>query len=330
MGCTVGIDVSKAKLDVALLGAGGKWRSKVLSNDEAGFAALLGWLQAHAPGGREAVHVCLEATGVYHERAAVFLHDADVRLSVVNPLVVKRFVEVEGLRHKTDAGDAKALALYAAKHAPELWQAPSAAVRRLQALLGRLDTLAQMRQAELNRLDVAHEAVRESLRAVIAELDEHIEQVRGQIRQTIDDDPELRQRDALLATIPGLGERTIAQLLGFIARPERFGSVKALTAYASLSPLIRQSGTSLDKRRGLHPQGCHAMRAALYFPAMVAARFNPPVAALWQRLKAQHKPGKVIVVACMHKLLAIAYGVLKSGRPFQASPSCPQAPAPGG
>ena len=80
--------------------------------------------------------------------------------------------------------------------------------------------------------------------------------------------------------------------------------------------MIRQSGSSLDKRRGTHPMGHKQLKQALYYPAMVAGRYNPLVAVFWNRLKAQNKPGKVIVEACMHKLLAIAYGVLRSGKPF--------------
>jgi len=126
----------------------------------------------------------------------------------------------------------------------------------------------------------------------------------------------LKQRHNLLESIPGLGDRTIPQFLAYIGRPERFKNVKALSAYGSMAPLIRQSGTSLNKHKGTHPQGHRDLKSALYFPAMVAGRYNPLIAAFWQRLKAQNKPGKVIVVACMHKLLAIVYGVLKSGKPF--------------
>src|SRR6185503_10580175 len=115
------------------------------------------------------------------------------------------------------------------------------------------------------------------------------------------------------------GQATIPSLLAYIGKPERFTTVKALVAYAGLTPAIRQSGTSLDKRQGLHPMGHSALRKALYYPAMTAGRHNPIVAAFWQRLKAQNKPGKVILVACMHKLLAIVYGVLKSGHPFDPS-----------
>jgi transposase len=313
----LGVDISKAKFDVALLLEGKKYRSKVFSNDAAGFRALLEWIESNVPGGQGDVHVCMEATGSYHEGLALFVHDQGIGVSVVNPMLVKRFVESEGLRSKTDKADAKALARYADRTQPELWQAPSHAVRKLQALVARLETLKEMRQAEANRLDVAHEAVRTSLLEIIKQLEISIEEVRAQIRQTIDDDPDLKSRRDLLQTIPGLGDKTIPQLLAYIGRPERFKSVKALIAYAGLAPLIQQSGSSLDKKRGTHPLRKEELRRALYFPAMVAGKHNPVIARFWQRLKAQNKPGKVIVVACMHKLLAIAYGVLKPGKPFE-------------
>jgi transposase len=258
----------------------------------------------------------MEATGAYHEALALFLFDHRVPVSVVNPLLVKRFIEVDRVRNKTDAGDAKCLARFCSLTSPELWEAPSAGVRTLQALVLRLDILREMLQGEHNRLDVAHGAVQQSIRDVIAGLEKSIQAVQEQIRKTIDEDPDLKQRRDLLESIPGLGDRTIPQLLAYIGRPERFKNVKALIAYASLAPLIRQSGTSLNKRKGTHPQGHRELKSALYYPAMVAGKYNPLVAAFWQRLKAQNKPGKVIVVACMHKLLAIAYGVLKSGKPF--------------
>jgi transposase len=314
----LGVDVSKAKLDVALLSGSGKFRSKVFANDGAGFNSLLAWVNAHVPEGAAAVHVCMEATGSYHEALALFLHDHKLAVSVANPLVVKRFAQMNRLRNKTDEGDAKCLARFCAMAAPELWEAPAPSVRALQALVARLANVLAMKQGELNRLELAHDSVKASLHHVIASLEHEIEQLRAQIRKTIDDDPDLKQRDDLLQSIPGLGDKTIPQLLAYIGRPERFKTVKALIAYASLAPMIRQSGTSLDKRQGTHPHGHRELKNALYFPAMVAGRYNPIVAAYWQRLKAQNKPGKAIVVACMHKLLAIAYGVLKSKTPFKA------------
>ena len=322
--CFVGVDVSKAKLDVALLLSNDKFKSKVFANDAAGFKALVQWLQGLVAGELDSVHVCMESTGSYHEALACFLHDQGLVLSVVNPLLVKRFAEANRLRNKTDGGDAKCLAQFCKSQRPERWEAPSPGVRALQALVARLDALQSMRQGECSRLEVAHSSVLDSVRRLIADLDDAIAQVKAQITQTIDDDPDLKHRAQLLQTIPGLGDKTIPQLLAYIGRPERFKSVKALIAYASLTPMIRQSGTSLDMRRGTHPMGHQELKRALYFPAMVAGRYNPSVSAFWAKLKAQNKPGKVIVVACMHKLLAIAYGVLRSGKPFNANHGKPQ------
>ena len=316
MRSSIGVDVSKRKFDAALLTEQGKYRCKVFDNDAKGLQAFRDWIKANAAG---QVQVCMEATGAYHEALATFLFDHQITVFVVNPLRVKRFVESEALRNKTDAGDAKALARFAAKNELEAWVAPSKGVRELQALVVRLESLQTMRQAELNRLDVAHPSIRGSIEAVVAALDREIATVRTSIKKTIDDDPDLKQRKDLLDTIPGLGDATIPSLLAYIGRPERFKTVKALIAYAGLTPAIRQSGSSLDKRQGLHPAGHRDLRKALFYPAMTAGRFNPIVASFWLRLKAQNKPGKVIVVACMHKLLAIAYGVLKSRRPFDAS-----------
>lgn len=321
----LGVDVSKAKLDVALLLPNDKFKSKVFANDGRGHEALLQWLHSQLPGGLQDLHVCMEATGVYHEALACALHDQGVVTSVVNPLLVKRFAECSRQRNKTDGADAKCLAQFCRDKRPERWEAPSPGVRALQALVARLHTLQDMRQAECNRRDVAHTSVAGSIASVIAELDKAIAQVKAQIARTIDDDPKLKRRAQLLDTIPGLGESSIAQLLAYIGRPERFKNVKAVVAYASLTPLVRQSGSSLDRRRGTHPMGHQELKRALYFPAMVAGRHNPLVAAFWNRLKAQGKPGKVIVVACMHKLLAIAYGVLRSDKPFDVNHQQPEA-----
>ena len=258
MQCFVGVDVSKAKLDVALLLANDKFRSKVVSNDAKGFVALLQWLQDHAPGSLHDLHVCMESTGSYQEQLACFLSDQGVLVSVVNPLLVKRFAEANRQRNKTDDADAKGLALFCRSQRPERWHAPSPGVRALQALVARLDTLQAMRQAESNRLEVAHASVAGSIQDVIVGLDEQIAWVKRQIASTIDNDPDLKGRADLLHTIPGLGDRTIPQLLAYIGQPQRFKTAKALVAYASLTPLVRQLTDSV--KVGHFHRRNHAMR----------------------------------------------------------------------
>ncbi|MBL8326217.1 MAG: IS110 family transposase [Rubrivivax sp.] len=312
----VGIDVSKRKLDVALLLPEGRYRLSGFGNDAAGFAALARWLDKTVPQGRHSVHTCMEATGTYHEALALWLHEHGVKVSLVNPAQIKHFLASEMVRHKTDGGDAQGLARFAQRHQPAAWVPPTPTVRALQALVARVHAVEAMRQSERNRLDVAHESVRPSIQDIIASLERTLQQLNQQIEHTIDDDPDLHRRQELLDTIPGLGTKTIPTLLAYIGEPSRFTSVKALIAYCKLAPCIRQSGSSLDKRRGTHPMGRSEIKRALYFPAMVAGQHNPLLAVFWQRMQANNKPGKLVVEACMHKLLSIAFGVLRSGRPF--------------
>lgn len=124
MQSVLGVDVSKAKLDVALSLSTEKFRSKVFTNDARGFNSLVQWLQATAPGSFEALHVCMEATGSFHEALACFLHEQGVAVSVVNPLLVKRFAEANRLRNKTDGADAKCLAMFCRANRPQRWEAP--------------------------------------------------------------------------------------------------------------------------------------------------------------------------------------------------------------
>jgi transposase len=312
----VGIDVSKRKLDVALLLPEGRYRLKTVGNDAAGLATLWQWLGKAVPQEHGSVHVCMEATGPYHEPLALWLHEHGAKVSVVNPAQIKHFLASEMVRHKTDGGDAQGLARFAQRHQPAAWAPPPPAVRALQALLARVRAVQAMHQAELNRLSVAHESVKPSIQEVLASLQRTLEQLQAQIKRTIDDDPDLQRRQQLLDSIPGLGAKTIPTLLGYIGEPARFKSVKQLVAFFKLAPRIRQSGSSLDTRRGTHPMGRSEIKQALYFPAMVAGRHNPLLAVFWQRLQARNRPGKLIVEACMHKLLAIAFGVLRSNKPF--------------
>ena len=158
-------------------------------------------------------------------------------------------------------------------------------------------------------------AVQDSLQTVMTALQRQIDHVRAQIVQHIDNDPDLRGRRDLLDTIPGLGKATIPVLLSVLADPSRFGSAKQCAAYAGLTPSERQSGKYRGQTR-LSKTGDPLLRKALYLPALVAWRHNPVLRPFCERLKARGMNGKAIVCAAMRKLLHIAFGVLKSNRPF--------------
>ena len=314
----LGLDVAKDKLDCVLLHATAKRRHKVVDNTPEGYGVLNHWLTAHLPPGAaaEAVHVAMEATGVYWEAVAWYLADAGYRVSVVNPAQIKAHGTSRAVRTKTDKVDAALIADFAQTMQPEPWQPPSPSVRALRAQVMRLDGLIRMKTQELNRLPVAAEAVSNSVARYIAWLDAEIDQLTEDIRRNIHDDPDLRDKAALLDSIPGLGERTIPLLLSFIADSTRFATARQVAAYAGLNPKLHESGSSVRGKPRLSKIGHASLRKALYMPAMVTLYKTAWGKVFRDRLSQAGKPAKLIIGAMMRKLLHVAYGVLKSAKPF--------------
>lgn len=311
---TVGVDVSKEKLDVALLREQGKFRDKVVANSRKGFLELAAWL---AKQGITGAHVCMEATGAYWEDLAEFLVDAGFAVSVVNPLLIRKFGESLGERSKTDRIDARVIAKFCAERAPQPWQAPSKAVRGLRALVRRREALIELRTEELNRRDSASEQrVLESIAKVIAMLNEQIAEIERQIHDHIDNDPTLKEQRALLESVPGIGKVVSGTLLSYYGGDLRFKSSKQAVAFAGLDTSRRESGTSVRGKPRMSKRGHSNIRGTLYMPAVVAMSKSAWGKTFAARLAAAGKPPMLIIGAVMRKLVAIAYGVLKSGQPF--------------
>lgn len=310
----VGIDVAKEKLDVALRVRSGKWKTKVVANKPAGFEVLRAWL---AKQGVLRAHVCMEATGVYWEAVAEDLADHGFAVSVVNPKQIKSTGEALGIRSKTDEIDSRLIGEFCAMRNPPLWQAPSPGVRRLRALVARREALLELRIAETNRLEVTSVAdVRQSIQQTIAHLDQQIAQIERQIKQDIDNDPTLKAQKELLSSIPAVGDVTAAKLLSHYGGALRFGRSRQAVAYAGLDTRKHESGSSVRGKSRLSKMGHSDIRASLYMPAVVAKNSTAWGRAFAQRLLAAGKPPMVVIGALMRKIVAIAYGVLKSGVPF--------------
>jgi transposase len=310
----LGIDISKRTFDACLIREGGKLRHRGFPNSPDGFAQLSAWLTKYKAG---QVHACLEATGAYGEALSTYLHEAGHTVSVINPAVIKAYGESRLSRAKTDKADAALLARFCEERRPPAWRPLPAEVRELQALARRLDSLAEMRQMEANRLEVAGtRAVRESLADHLAYLDREIAGTQQLIRSHIDNHPGLRAQRDLLLSIPGIGETTAAKLLSEIMDVKLYGSARQLAAFAGLAPRLHESGSSVKRKARLSKVGAPRLRKALYFPAVVAIRHNPYVKEMSERLKERGKCTMQIIGAAMRKLLHLAYGVLKSGRPF--------------
>lgn len=306
----LGIDVSKKKLDVALI-FNSKTLTRKFDNTPNGFKLLAGWLASlHI----EQVHTCLEATGPYSEAVAEFLHERGHTVSVVNPLRIKGFAQSDLQRNKTDPADARTIASFCLAKDPDAWHPLPKEVKHLQALTRRIETLQGMLGTEENRLEKAAPEVRASVKRIIRSLTKEIEHVESLIKDHIDNHPDLKRQSDLLRSIPGIGEKTARILLGeleFAVYP----SARALAAQAGVTPRQIRSGSSVNRTR-LSKLGNGRVRKALYFPAITAIKYNQIIKTFASRLSQKGKQPMQVICASMRKLLHIAFGVLKSNRPF--------------
>jgi transposase len=311
----LGIDIAKLKFNACLINTSGKLRHKVFPNNAAGFEQLTQWLSKL---GVERVHACLEATGTYGEALALFLHQAEHRVSVINPAAVKAFARSRLSRTKTDRVDAELIARFCLAQAPPAWTPLPAEVRELQALVRRLESLVEMRVAEENRLSsgITVESVRRSVEEHLSYLGEHIKRTEELIREHIDNHPTLKRQSQLLDSIPGIAQTTAALLLSEITDITQYRSARQVAAYAGLVPRERQSGTSIRGRARLSKIGNARLRRALYFPAITALRCSPFFQAWAEGMRQRGKSKMSVICAVMRKLVHVAYGVLKSGQPF--------------
>ena len=312
----VGIDVSKATLDVVVRVENTSHKAKTYANDTAGIAALLGALRQH---GAETVYACLEATGQYGDELAETLYLQGVRVSVVNPLRPKRYAQSDLLRNQNDKVDAAILAEFVQVKQPRLWNPPSPAHKALRALSRRLDDLQSMLQMERNRLKAtkAHlPSIQDGLERMLAFLKSEIQLVKRQLQLTIQSDPELLRQQHLLQSIPGVGLLTAIRFLAEVGDLRQFASAKQLAAFLGLTPSNKTSGSSVRTKPQLSKKGLTGVRHLLYMPAVVAKRYNPIVRAFCERLKAAQKVNLSIIAAAMHKLVHLMFGVVHSGKPF--------------
>jgi transposase len=314
----LGIDVAKDTLVVALLGPKSPRKTSV-PNTPVGHERLVHWLaNQHVTD----LSVCLEATGTYSDDVAQALHDACFRVYLVNPARIAAYAKSQLARNKTDPADALLIARFAQAEAATLtpYTPPDPALRELRALTRHLDALQQARQAERNRqASGAHPAaVAQALEAHISFLDKQIADIERQISDHIDANPEVRKQHELLQSICGIGSLTATRILAEAGDLTHFADARALAAYAGLTPRQYRSGTSVQRRTRLSKIGNAALRRALFFPAIVAKQHNPVLQAFCARLAERGLAPKAIVGAAMRKLLQLAYGVLRSGRPFDA------------
>ena len=302
----VGIDVSKARLDVALGTAG---ELLEVANDSRGIASLVARLAQLGP-----ALVVLEASGGLQTALVAELGAASVPVVVVNPRQVRDFARASGQLAKTDALDARMLALFAERMRPEVRRLPNAQELELKALVARRRELVEMITAERNRLGSAPKVLRKEITAHIRWLEGRLKERGRELNRMLRSSPLWREREDLLRAVPGVGPVLCAMLLADL--PELGAlSRREIAKLVGVAPLNRDSG-SMRGRRTVWG-GRAQVRATLYMATLTAVRRNPALKAFYLRLRHAGKPPKVALTAAMRKLITILNAILKHHTPWR-------------
>lgn len=314
-----GIEVSAQCLELCLAHPSGDLEHRQVSNTRAGHKQVVAWLERC----ERPVRACMEATGVYGLDLALRLSaSTGLELMVANPRAARRFAEALMTRAKTDRVDAQVLCRFAERMPFDPWQPPASESLTLRALTRRIQSLTEQCTREKNRLHAAKASrctptsVCRSLMRQIRALSREIDRLGQEVLRHILNYPELERRYRLLLTIPGIGRKSAAALLGELAVLPPDLDPRQWVAHAGLDPKPCESGTSLRKPRRISRTGNARLRKALYMPALVARRWSPHCRAFHQRLVDRGLRPIQAIVALMRKLLHAIHGVWKHQRPF--------------
>lgn len=317
----IGIDVSKDKLDIAVKAAEAgdavspakraaeAWTTK---NTEADCDELVRRLQAMSP-----YRIALEATGGYEQRAFRALREAGLPAVIVQPLGVREFARAMGKRAKTDLIDALMIAYFAEVRQPEVVPLPTANQQRIASLRALRTDMLATRVQYTNRLENCGPEVREHIEKLLADVALQVDALDAKLRDALQATPEDAAKAALVQTVPGVGPVTAATLVGELPELGKLDR-RRLSALIGVAPINRDSGRQHGKRTT--QGGRNEVRRVLYMAALTARHHNPVIRAFAQRLKAAGKPFKVVMTACMRKLLVILNAMVHAGTPWSLLP----------
>jgi transposase len=308
-----GLDISKDFFDISILSGGTVTRSAKFSNDPTGFVELRSILPANA-------YCVMEATGPYYLRLACWLHKEGFTVCVINPLVIRRFAQMQLRRVKTDKTDAAIIAEYGYMQQPQPWTPPVQHVVKLQQLdamqertIMQLTTLRNQMEA-FTATGMMDREVKAFLQKMITQQQKMLRQLEEKTEQIIKEyhQPMLTN----LTSIPGIAKKTASVLITATGGFTRFQTAKQLCAYVGMSPRIYESGSSIKGKARICKLGMSRVRALLYVCAWTAKRYNKACAELYERLVAKGKAKKLALVAVANKLLRQAFAIATGNKTY--------------
>lgn len=300
-----GIDISKLSFDVAFM-VEGRYSYHKFSNDHTGFKLLLKVLPLDS-------HIVMEASGPYYLQLACCLAGHGMAVSVVNPLVVRRFSQMRMSRAKTDKKDAMMIAEYGKTEMPGLWNPPEQHVITLQQMEALLAGLNKERTALNNQLEsfTCSGMLDKKLESMIAKELEHKDGLVKKINKAMEALAGQHYTELLsnLESIPGMGKKTAMALIVLSGGFDRFDDYRKLSSYIGICPRLFESGTSVKGKARICKMGMSRVRAMLYVCSWSAMRYNKGCRELYQRLIAKGKAKKLALIAVANKLLKQAFAI---------------------
>lgn len=309
-----GIDISKQTFDCSITKEDGKIEVKKFSNNLKGFEKLLALLPSDA-------QVVMEASGAYYFKLATFLHDFKIKVSVVNPLVIRRFCQMRMTRTKTDKKDAFMIREYAISEKPSLWEPDEANILKIKQINTAIELIDKGITASNNQLEAFREMpstdpkLIKTLTKIIAANNKAKEKLEEELEQVVI--ANYNDSYKALQTIPGIGPKSASLLIAITGNFKKFKNYKQLIAYVGLNPRVFESGTSVKGRGHICKMGTSRLRKLLYLCSWSAKRCNVYCKEMYDRLKEKAKPERVIKVAIACKLLRQAFAVGKNQINFQ-------------
>src|ERR1700761_6721611 len=300
-----GIDISKLFFDVAI-SKDGRYNHYKFSNDESGFKSLLKLLCFSS-------HVVMEASGPYYLKLASYLYTKEIAVSVVNPLVIRRFCQMRMSRAKTDKKDARMIAEYGKAEKPALWQPPQQHVIALQQMEALVFNLNKEYTALSNQLGsfISSGMLDKRLKNTISKELVHKQVLIDKLTESMQQIAEAHYSAMLasLQSIPGMGKKTAMMLIVLSGGFKRFDDYRKLSSYIGLCPRIFESGTSVKGKARICKMGMSRIRAMLYICSWSAKRCNKACRELYERLLAKGKAKKLALIAVANKLLKQAFAI---------------------
>lgn len=308
-----GIDCSKDYFDVVLLDGNRKVFEGRFANNPKGFQEVLPHIQES--------HVVMEHTGPYYFSLACFLCESQVQVSIVNPLIIRRFSQTKMNRAKTDRKDALTIAEYGTMYQPPLWSVPSGKIQEIRQLETYLKGVVKRKQVLMNQFHAFEHGgnfigyIREKMEGQLQGYDQEIQQVEAKIQALIQEAfPDLHRN---LTSIPGIGPKSSVLMIVTTNGFQDFESHKQVISYFGLAPRIYESGSSVRGKASICKMGMSSLRAVLYMAARSARLYNRSCKELYERLRTAGKAHRVAMIAVVNKLIKQAFAIAKSGEIYR-------------